>query len=409
MSMQPARAVERRRWRGWRDLVYVGLGLLLGSVWLCALALAATVMIVLIGGLILAPVAARVLELTVGAAALERRLANRLLGADLPAPRVMPAQLDATARLRSLAAAGSTWRAIAWLVLRLPLALVVATIVWALAWFAASLGAAPFSGALVGAGLGYQAAALIACGALILLVLQSLWLSSEAHARLAATLLGPSAHEQLERLEQRTAELDLRAGLARDLHDSVGHSVTASLLQASAARQSLERDPAFAARALEAIEDQSRAALEQLDRVLGTLRDADRAVPEAGGLERLDELVARTRTAGIPLSVERRGDLSRLPGPIADEAFRTVQEGLTNVLRHASGAPTRVLLARTERALEVLVENGRGSSLDVARDGGGEGIRGIGERVGSLGGELAHGPLPDGGFRLRVRLPFDTA
>jgi signal transduction histidine kinase len=409
MSTLPASAVARRRRRGWRDLVYVGLGVVLGSIWLCALVLAATLMIVLVGGLILAPVAARVLEVTVGAAALERRLTNRLLGSDLQAPRGVPAQLDARERLRELAAAGSTWRAIAWLALRLPLALVVATMVWALAVFAVSLGAAPFSGALVGAGLGYQAAALIACAALVLLVLQTLWLSSEAHVRLAATLLGPSAQEQVERLEQRTAELDLRAGLARDLHDSVGHSVTASLLQASAARQSLDRDPAFAAKALEAIEDQSRAALEQLDRVLGTLRDADRAVPGGGGLEPLDELVARTRTAGIPLSVERRGDLARVPAPIADEAFRTVQEGLTNVLRHASGAPTRVLLARTDGALEVVIENGRGSSLDVARTVGGEGIRGIGERVGSLGGELAHGPLPDGGFRLRVRLPFDPA
>jgi signal transduction histidine kinase len=392
-----------------RDIAFLVVGAVLGGVWLIVVGLAATVLLVLLGGLVGAPIAGAVLGLVRRLGDLERRMTNRRLRIAVPPVPAMPREGDARARLTALALAGSTWRAAAWLVLRQPLALLVGTVVGALAWFAASLALAPFTGALVGAGLEYQASALVAAVACVLLIVQSLWLSSEAHARLAFALLGPSVRDEVAALQRRTAELDLRAGLARDLHDLVGHSVTASLLQASAARRALERDPAFAARALEAIEDQSRAALEQLDRVLGTLRDGRTQSDDGRMLDSIDQLLTSSRTAGIALTVERRGDLGHVPATVSREAFRIVQEGLTNVLRHASGASARVLLERSAGSLEVVVENRRGVSLDDARSGGGEGIRGIAERAGSLGGELAYGPLPDGGFRLRVRLPFDTA
>jgi signal transduction histidine kinase len=395
--------------RAGRDVAYLALGAVLGGIWLCALTLGALVLLVLVGGLIGAPVAVWILELARRAGELERRSANRLLRVAIPASTPVAPEADARARLRALAAAGSTWRAVAWLLLREPLALLAGTILWALLWFATSLGLAPFGGALVGAAAGVPGAALIAAVALVLLAAQVLWASSEAHARLALTLLGPSAREQVASLQQRTAELDLRAALARDLHDSVGHSVTASLLQASAARRVLASDPAFAARALQAIEDQSRGALEQLDRVLGALRSGQIDADGEGDLDSLDRLFANVRTAGTALTVERRGDLEGVPGPLAREGFRIVQEGLTNVLRHAAGADARVTLERADRWLAISVENGSGVALDDARERGGEGLRGITERVGSLGGELTYGPLLDGGFGIRVKLPFDPA
>jgi signal transduction histidine kinase len=219
-------------------------------------------------------------------------------------------------------------------------------------------------------------------------------------------LLGPSARDEVASLRTQAAELDLRAGLARDLHDSVGHSVTASLLQASAARRALDRDPAYVERALEAIETQSRGALEELDRVLGALRSG-RVDPDAGGtLDSIDDLLGRVRTAGVSLTVERRGDLARVPPEVSREAFRIVQEGLTNVLRHASGARTTIVLECAAGSLAIEVENHHGVPLEAARSSGGQGLRGIAERVGTLGGRITHGPVPEGGFRLRVTLPF---
>jgi signal transduction histidine kinase len=392
-----------------RDAAYLALGALLGGVWLLALALGAVVLLVLLGGLVGAPVAAWVLETVRRAGELERRQANRLLRIDVAAPAPVARAAGARARLHALATAGSTWRAIAWLVLRQPLALLAATAVWAIAWYALSLSLAPFTGALVGAGQAFRVAALVGAAALVLLIAQSLWLSSALHARLAAVLLGPSARDEVASLRTQAAELDLRAGLARDLHDSVGHSVTASLLQASAARLALARDPEFAAGALEAIEAQSRGALEELDRVLGALRSGRADVAVGGTLDSIDELLGRARTAGVALTLERRGDLAHVPPEISREAFRIVQEGLTNVLRHASGARTRVVLARTGSTLEIVVENGAGSALDEARAGGGAGLGGIADRVGPLDGSIAYGPLPDGGFRLCVALPFGAA
>lgn len=405
MASRLAHALARVR----SDVAYLVLGALLGSVWLLALTLGAAVLLVLAGGAIGAPIAAWVLEAARRAGELERRQANRLLRADVAPPAPLPPEAGPRARLHALASSGGTWRAIAWLALRLPLALLVGVVLGALGWFAVSLSLAPFTGSLVGTGSGFQGAALIGAAALVLLVAECLYVSSDAHARLAVSLLGPSARDEVASLRTRAAELDLRAGLARDLHDSVGHSVTASLLQASAARRALAHDPAFAAQALEAIETQSRGALEELDRVLGALRSGRADAAASGTLGSIDELLGRARTAGISLTVERSGDLERMPLESSREAFRIVQEGLTNVLRHASGARTRILLMRTGCSLEIVVEDRGGVALAGTRSGGGAGLQGIVERVGALGGSVAHGPLPDGGFRLDVTLPLGAA
>jgi signal transduction histidine kinase len=394
------------------SLAYLFVGVLLGTAWVVAVSVGIVVLLVLAGGLVGAPVVIGTLRWLRGLADLDRRLTNRMLGLAIPQP-LQPSDeplLDARERLRLIVGAPSTWRAAAWLALRLALALAAWTLAAALVWFGTSLALAPFTGALAGAGAGYVAAGVVALVAVALLTAQAIELSAEAHGLVAAALLGPSAGDEVSRLRARTADLDLRARLARDLHDSVGHSVTATLLQASAARRVIDQDPAFAARALEAIEDSSRAAVEELDRVLGVLRDghgSDDAT--SASLARLDDLFDGVRTAGTALTVERRGDLDVVPPEISREAFRIVQEGLTNVLRHASGAETTVLVELTEQTLVLSIENRAGVALEIARTGGGQGIRGIAERVGALGGVLVHGPSPDGGFQLRAELPLGEA
>ena len=186
-------------------------------------------------------------------------------------------------------------------------------------------------------------------------------------------------------LTVRSERADARADLARELHDSVGHSVTAAVLQASAARRVLTADPAFADDALRAIEEQGREALEELDRVLAVLRDEDGGTRPAPTLDDVDALLARTRAAGVQIAITRGGDFERVPAAVGREAYRVLQEALTNVMRHASGATATVSLAVGERSLDLSVDNGPGTAIQPGRTSGGNGLRGVRERLRALG------------------------
>ncbi|MGW6836602.1 histidine kinase [Streptomyces sp. NPDC054949] len=183
-------------------------------------------------------------------------------------------------------------------------------------------------------------------------------------ARLAPVLLGPAPADRLAAAEERAADLAVRNRLARELHDAVGHALSAVTLQASAARRVLDRDPAFVREALTAIEETTRRTVGELDAVLGLLREGEGEGgpdgPSRPGTEPaptlagdLDGLLARSRAAGTPITAHldpgRAGDWARLPAITSREAYRIVQEGLSNALRHGGGAvELRIVLRDTD-------------------------------------------------------------
>ncbi|MFD5098235.1 sensor histidine kinase [Streptomyces albidochromogenes] len=227
-------------------------------------------------------------------------------------------------------------------------------------------------------------------------------------ARAAPVLLGPTPADRLAAAERRAADLAVRNRLARELHDSVGHALSAVTLQAGAARRVLEHDVEFVREALTAIEETTRRTVGELDAVLGLLRQGE----DAGGglpgptLDALDDLLARS---GVKVACTRYGDpAARAPERVSREAYRIVQEGLSNALRHGGAAPVSLRIALRGEELEIVMENPLPDRAPVVRPGGGRGLPGMAERATLLGGHAeagAHGDV----WRLTARLPAGGA
>ncbi|MFC8509330.1 sensor histidine kinase [Streptomyces sp. NPDC057411] len=305
-------------------------------------------------------------------------------------------------------------RTAGWLTLHLGSGALVSGASLALPPFAVAVAALPFSAALRASEIGrfwhldqpWLAWAGLPLGLLMLLGLAAVAAATGALlARAAPRLLGPSPADRLAAAERRAAELAVRNRLARELHDSVGHALSAVTLQAGAARRVLDggaADLAFVREALAAIEETTRRTVGELDRALGLLRgDAEHEEGVGPGLDALEGLL---RGAGPRVALTVDGALDSVPETLSREAYRIVQEGLTNAARHAGGGPVTVRLeARTEE-LEIIMENPLPERPPVARPDGGRGLRGITERALLLGGSAAAGPA-DGVWRLAVRLP----
>jgi signal transduction histidine kinase len=221
-------------------------------------------------------------------------------------------------------------------------------------------------------------------------------------ARLAPVLLGPSPADRLARLERQAEQLMERNRLARELHDSVGHALTVTTLQAAAAARLLDTDPEFARRALSTIEETGRTALEDLDHVLGLLRDDASAKTPQRALADLDGLFGQTRAAGVEVDAEI-GRVEEIPPVVSREAYRIVQEGLTNTLRHAGKVRVTVRLVVHDSRLELEIVNPV-TGAAPPREGGGRGLRGIRERVTILGGRMSAG-AEGGRWRVLVTIP----
>jgi signal transduction histidine kinase len=210
------------------------------------------------------------------------------------------------------------------------------------------------------------------------------------------------AEREAER-ERRLAAAEERTRIARELHDSAGHSINVILVQAGAARLLRERDPQASTKALETIEEVARDTIGEIDRLVHALRENEEPPRAPLGLDAVDELAERHRSSGLPVHVEIGGRPRRLPGGVDAAAYRIVQEALLNAARHGDGGQADVRVRFGPQALEVTVTNPARNG--TPRSGGGHGITGMRERAHLLGGRLE--AAPDGGeFRVHAELPY---
>ena len=237
-------------------------------------------------------------------------------------------------------------------------------------------------------------------------------------------LLGREIHERRknqEELAERAVRLERdreqqaaeavrteRARIARELHDVVAHQMTVATVQAAAAGRMLDRDPAKAADAVAAAEQAGHDALTEMRRLLGVLRtDGAAARTPQPGLEQLPALIAQMSDAGLETTLQVDGELRRLPAGVDLNAYRIVQESLTNSLRHGGPSATAMVhIAYGTDALDLDIrDTGRGVTA-VGSTGAGHGLVGMRERAALLAGELEAGPIKGGGYRVRASLPY---
>jgi signal transduction histidine kinase len=219
--------------------------------------------------------------------------------------------------------------------------------------------------------------------------------------------------EEAERTRDEAARrqaMEERLRIARELHDSLTHSISVIQVQAGVAVHLARKRGEDVPPALLAIQEAGADAGRELRETLGVLRSEEDG--DGSGLSQLDSLVARARAAGLPVTVTVTGAQRPLP-PEADQAsYRIVQEALTNVSRHAGAASASVHLHYTPDTLSIRVDDdgkgqvtSTGTGNGIRAPGPGLGLVGMRERVSALGGRLQAGPRDSGGFRVRAELP----
>ena len=208
----------------------------------------------------------------------------------------------------------------------------------------------------------------------------------------------------------RQAVMEERLRIARELHDIVAHAMSVITVQAGTARVVMDGSPGVAREALSAIEDTSRQALAEMRRMLSVLRDDTAGGPDAllspaRGLDDLDTLIETAAASGLRVDLSRHGEPVALPAGAELATYRIVQEALTNVCRHAraSSASVVVRYQPSEVAVEI-IDDGIGGNPAT----GGHGLIGMRERAALYGGEVEAAPRPEGGFRVRARIPLEA-
>jgi len=204
----------------------------------------------------------------------------------------------------------------------------------------------------------------------------------------------------------RIAVAEERARIARELHDIVAHAVSVMVLQVGAIRHGLPEELADDAEALEGVERTGRSALAEMRRLLGAMRrDGDTLeLAPRPGIDRLDALLDDVGRAGLPVELHVEGEPFPLPQAIDVSAYRIVQEGLTNALKHAHASRADVTVRYRSDELQIEVrDDGGGSSRS---DGLGHGLVGVRERVKIYGGDMTAGPADGRGYVLSTRLPL---
>ena len=206
--------------------------------------------------------------------------------------------------------------------------------------------------------------------------------------------------------ERRLAVAEERARIARDLHDSAGHAINVIAVRAGAARLRHHQDPDRSRLALEAIEEVARQTVEEIDHMVGTLRDSgpgNGVVEAPAGLASLDTLIGHHAAAGLEVTLDASGAPRPLSGAADQAAYRILQEALTNAARHGAGR-AHIELAFGDAAVELTVTNPVVVN-GALRSGGGHGLIGMRERATLLGGDF-DAERANGTFRVRARIPY---
>ncbi|HEX8103634.1 MAG TPA: sensor histidine kinase [Solirubrobacteraceae bacterium] len=230
-------------------------------------------------------------------------------------------------------------------------------------------------------------------------------------SRTAEALAAEERAVQAERERETAARLAVaeeRARIARELHDIVAHAMSVMVLQIGAVRHNLPASAGDDAEVLAGIERTGRSALAEMRRLLGAMRregDDVELAPQPG-VASLDVLVDAFGRAGLPVRLRREGEAVALPPGLDLSAYRIVQEGLTNALKHGGASRADVLVCFGERELRIDVrDDGAGSAPS---DGLGHGLIGVRERVKIYGGDMTAGTADGGGFLLTARLPVEA-
>jgi signal transduction histidine kinase len=221
-----------------------------------------------------------------------------------------------------------------------------------------------------------------------------------ADARLAAEAAEKAEHDRAVAAEER-------ARIARELHDITAHHISVVTLQAGTARMLAESGQQPSTELLRGIENASRRAMTEIRQALGVIRSTPDGAAPLPGLARLPELVAQMRLGG--LTVEVTGEAGDLPGGLDLTAYRVVQEGLTNVVRHSMACAAQVTFWRGSEMLQITVTDHGPPRARPAAGSGGHGLIGLRERVAGYDGRLLAGPRAGGGFGLRAMLPLHDA
>ncbi|MFC5720884.1 sensor histidine kinase [Streptomyces gamaensis] len=219
--------------------------------------------------------------------------------------------------------------------------------------------------------------------------------------------------DQLVREQQLLAEraqVQERTRIAQEMHDVVAHRLTHVVIHAGALKMHPDRGPQWVADKAELIRRSGVQALDELRVVLGLLQEPGGTGSPSPlgppGVHALERLAEGTRATGTEVTLSLAEPPGPVPGAVQAVVYRLVQEGLTNAVRYAPGAPVRVELRYGPGVLDIGVTNGPATGTTSPLPSGGHGLAGLRSRVESLGGEFSARPLPDGGFRLGARVPL---
>ncbi|MEV0567011.1 sensor histidine kinase [Dactylosporangium sp. NPDC050588] len=216
-----------------------------------------------------------------------------------------------------------------------------------------------------------------------------------------------AAVEDRRRETARQVEAE-RLRIAREVHDTLGHTMSVITLQSAVAQEALaDNAPDQARTALAAISSAGGSAMGELRATLHTLRRDSGTREPAPGFDQLHTLVDGVRRSGLPVELTVTGRVDALPAVVGTTAYRIVQEALTNTLRHAHASQVHVTVRATGPGLSLeVVDDGHGAPPGAPLDGNGHGLRGMAERVCLLGGTVEAGNGERGGFRIHARLPL---